>query len=191
MKLIVGLGNPGEKYEKTRHNTGFLTMDIISRQLGIPVTRRAFEALIGKGTVNGEQVVLMKPQTYMNESGRAVGKAAAYYKLDKEKDILIIYDDLDLPVGTIRLRSSGSDGGHNGLKSIIAHLKTRRFNRIRIGIDKSPYIPTIDYVLGKVRREDQQAYQAALETAAEAAVKFIDTPFDRVMNMYNTKEKNG
>ncbi|MCR5066612.1 MAG: aminoacyl-tRNA hydrolase [Erysipelotrichaceae bacterium] len=191
MKLIVGLGNPGEKYENTRHNTGFLTMDIISRQLGIPVTRRAFEALIGKGAVNGEPVVLMKPQTYMNESGRSVGKAAAYYKLDKEKDILIIYDDLDLPVGSIRLRSTGSDGGHNGLKSIIAHLRTRNFNRIRIGIDKNPRIQTIDYVLGKVRREDRPAYQDALERAAEAAVKFIDTPFDRVMNIYNVKEKNG
>lgn len=190
MKLIVGLGNPGEKYEKTRHNTGFLTMDIISRQLGIPVTRKAFEALIGKGMVNGEQVVLMKPQTYMNESGRAVGKAAAYYKLDREKDILIIYDDLDLPVGNIRLRSSGSDGGHNGIKSIISHLSTKRFNRIRVGIDKDPRIPTIDYVLGKVRKEDQSAYQQALEKAADAAIRFVDTPFDKVMNIYNVKEKN-
>ena len=127
----------------------------------------------------------------MNESGRAVGKAVAYYKLDKEKDVLIIYDDLDLPVGSIRLRSSGSDGGHNGLKSIIAHLRTRNFNRIRIGIDKSPRIQTIDYVLGKVRKADQPAYQDALQRAAEAAISFVDTPFDRVMNIYNVKEKNG
>ena len=191
MKMIVGLGNPGTKYADTRHNTGFLTMDIISEKLGVSINRKAFNALIGKTVINGEQVVLMKPQTYMNNSGLAVGKAASYYKLDKEKDILIIYDDLDLPVGSLRLRASGSAGGHNGMKSIIAHLGTNRFPRIRIGISKDPQIPTIDYVLGKVRKEDQADYQAALQKGADAAIRFTDTPFDKVMNMFNVKEKDG
>ena len=118
MKLIVGLGNPGEKYENTRHNTGFLAVDKLADMMNVRIRRKAFSALIEKINVGGEQVVLMKPQTYMNLSGEAVGKAVRYYHLDPEKDILVIYDDLDLPAGKIRLREKGSAGGHNGIKSI-------------------------------------------------------------------------
>ena len=191
MKLIVGLGNPGEQYEHTRHNTGFLVLDKLAEQLRVRINRRAFDALVARTIINGEPVVLMKPQTYMNESGRAVGKAVRYYHLDPADEVLIIYDDLDLPVGTIRIRSNGSAGGHRGIKSIINQLSTDQFDRIRVGIDRDPNIPVIDYVLGKVRKEDSEAYQQALNRAAEAAREYVSQPLDKLMNRYNGREKNG
>ena len=187
MKLIVGLGNPGTRYEMTRHNTGYLIMDLISNSLNIRINREAFRSLIGKGTYKGEQVVLMKPLTYMNNSGEAIMKAARYYKLDVKKDILVIYDDLDLDYGTIRLREKGNAGGHNGMKSIISLLHTNEFCRIRVGIAKNPLIPLIDYVLGKVEKEHLEEWLSAQRKAAEAAVCFINEPFQNVMNRYNQK----
>ena len=187
MKLIVGLGNPTEKYANTRHNTGFLTVDKIADKLNVKVTRKAFDALIGKINYKGEQVILMKPQTFMNESGRAVRKAVNYYHLDVE-DILVIYDDLDLNYGKIRLRESGSSGGHNGIKSIIENIGTQKFKRIRIGIEKKGDV--INYVLGTVEKEKQPLWQDAMTRAANAAIDFIDQPFQKVMNTYN-KETDG
>ena len=189
MKLIVGLGYPGKEYENTRHNTGFKCLDLVSNKLGVSVNRKAFNALIGKTTYKGEQVILMKPQTYMNLSGEAVGKAVRYYHLDAEKDVLVVHDDLDLPVGTVRLRESGSAGGHNGIKSIIAHLGTRQFCRIRVGIGNDKARDTKDYVLSGFYGEDSEKWQQAIETSSDACVDFITDRFQNVMNKYNIKNK--
>lgn len=187
MKLIVGLGNPGQQYEKTRHNTGFLTIDKVAEKMNISFNREAFKSLTAKTVYKGEQVVLMKPQTYMNNSGEAVMRAVNYYKLDAAKDVLIIYDDLDLNYGQIRLRMKGSAGGHNGIKSIISLLHTDQFCRIRIGIQKNPLIPVIDYVLGRVEKEFEEDWTNAQNKAADAAIAFINEPFDTVMNRFNQK----
>lgn len=187
MKLIVGLGNPGDKYAETRHNTGFQTVDLLADKLNINIQRKAFNALTGKAMVRGEQIILMKPQTYMNNSGEAVGKAVRYYHLDPTKDIMVIYDDLDLPVGKLRLREKGSAGGHNGIKSIIAHLGTQDFCRIRVGIDGQYKHNTIDYVLSCFSGEEKELWHQAIEKAAEAAYEFTYDPFQKVMNRHNQR----
>ena len=185
MKLIVGLGNPGEKYADTRHNTGFLAIDNLADKLNVKLNRQAFNAMIGKAVIKGEQVILMKPQTFMNNSGMAVGKAVRYYKLNPAEDVLIMYDDMDLPTGKIRLREKGSAGGHNGIKSIIAHLSSNEFCRIRIGIGHDSG-DTIDYVLGSNYGEERKLWLEAIEKAACAAEEFSSQPFQKVMNKYNT-----
>ncbi len=184
MKLIVGLGNPGEKYADTRHNTGFLAIDRLADKLNVRISRRAFNSLTVKLNVCGEQVILMKPQTYMNNSGEAVGKAVRYYKIDPVKDLLVLYDDMDLPAGRIRLREKGSAGGHNGIKSIIAHLSGRDFCRIRIGIGHDSG-NTIDYVLSSSYGREKEDWLGAIERAACAAEEFMREPFQKVMNKYN------
>ncbi len=190
MKLIVGLGNPGKEYASTRHNAGFLALDILADKLNVDINQKVFNSLVGKTMYKGQQVFLMKPQTYMNNSGEAVRKMVNYYQLDPKEDLLVIYDDLDLSYGQIRLRSKGSSGGHKGMKSIIANISTQEFARIRIGIEKNPFIPTADYVLGKVEKENLPIYKASIEKATLAAIDFIDLPFDKVMNMYNKKEQD-
>lgn len=187
MKLIVGLGNPGRDYAKTRHNTGFMTLDEVASRLNADVNTKKFKALIANVKVKGETVILMKPQTYMNLSGEAVGECARFYNIPVS-DILILVDDLDLPVGKIRLREKGSSGGQNGLKSIISHLGTQDFKRIRIGIGKDPLMLTADYVLGKFSKADRELFEAARDKAASAAIEFIDHPFADVMNKYNQKD---
>ncbi len=186
MKMIVGLGNPGKSYEQTRHNSGFMVMDEILHKVSAPSMVRKFKAKVASVTIGNEQVLLMKPETYMNLSGEAVAEAARFYKIEP-KDILVIFDDLDLPVGKVRLREKGSAGGQNGMKSIILHLHTQEFPRIRIGIDKNPMIPTVDYVLGKVEKEKRPLHKKALEHAANAAIDFVSKPFIDVMNLYNKK----
>jgi len=188
MKLIVGLGNPGREYKNTRHNAGFLALDILADKLNVKMNRKAFNSTIGKTMYKGQQVLLMKPQTYMNNSGEAVRKAINYYQLNPQEDLIVIYDDLDLCYGQIRLRAKGSAGGDKGMKSIIANITTQEFPRIRIGIEKNPFILTSDYVLGRVEKENLPAYKSAVEKAALAAIDFIDLPFNKVMNMYNKKE---
>ncbi len=190
MKLIVGLGNPGQEYSNTRHNAGFLALDILADKLNVDINRKVFKSLIGKTMYKGQQVLLMKPQTYMNLSGEAVRRVVNYYQLDPQEDLLVIYDDLDIGYGQIRLRTKGSSGGHKGMKSIIANIATQEFPRIRIGIEKNPFIPTADYVLGKVEKEKLPLFKSAVEKAALAAIDFIDLPFDKVMNMYNKKEQD-
>ena len=185
MKLIVGLGNPGSKYENTRHNSGFLAVDDLANKLNVSVNRQAFNSLIGKLDHNGEKVILMKPQTYMNNSGLAVGKAVRYYHLDPQKDLIVVYDDLDLPVGKLRLREKGSAGGHNGIKSIISHLGTSEFNRIRIGIGSDKRGDTIDYVLGTFAPEEKKLWLETIATAGDALKETLDSPFQKVMNKYN------
>lgn len=189
MKLIVGLGNPGKEYENTRHNTGFLAMDELASLLNVSIKKRTFNALTEKVNVRGEQIVLMKPQTYMNNSGEAVGKAVRYYHLDPTKDVLVIYDDLDLPAGKIRLREKGSAGGHNGIKSIIAHLGTDSFCRIRVGIGSENKHDTIDFVLGTSGGEEKKAWLEAISRAAQAGKEYMTEPFQSVMNKYNRGEK--
>lgn len=186
MKLIVGLGNPGKEYENTRHNSGFCVMDAIAEDLHESITTKKFKALTCVTRINGEQVLLMKPQTYMNNSGEAVIEAVKFYHIEP-KDILVIYDDLDLPVGKIRLREKGSAGGQNGMKSIINHLHTQEFNRIRVGIGKDARVPVVDWVLGKVRKEDQEEYRKAIEEARDAAMYSMNHSFIDTMSKFNRK----
>lgn len=186
MKLIVGLGNPGREYEDTRHNTGFKVMDLIARELHVDINMDKFKGLYAKTSVKGESVILLKPQTFMNLSGASVRAVMDFFKIDKE-DILVIYDDLDLPIGKIRLRQKGSAGGQNGIKNIIQHLGSQEFNRIRVGIGKDDRIPTVDYVLGKVRKEEIQEYEEALVDAKNAAIDAITNDFDVTMNRFNKK----
>lgn len=186
MKLIVGLGNPGKEYEKTRHNTGFLVIDEIASELGVSLTTKKFKACICKCNYKNESIILMKPSTYMNLSGEAVIEAVKFYRLDPS-DIIVIYDDLDLPVGKIRLREKGSAGGQNGMKNIISHLHTQEFDRIRVGIGKDTHIPTVDYVLGKTKKEDLPAYENALKEAKDAVLYAIENDFSKAMCKFNKK----
>lgn len=184
MKLIVGLGNPGKEYEKTRHNAGFMCIDEVANKLNFSFNTKKFKALLATGMVNGEKVVLMKPQTYMNLSGEAVGECVRYFNMDVQ-DICVLVDDLDLPVGKIRLREKGSSGGQNGLKNIISHLGTQEFKRIRIGIGSNKMMDSKDYVLGKISKEDAELFNDAITRAANAAIDFISRPFNRVMGDFN------
>ena len=186
MKLIVGLGNPGKEYENTRHNAGFMVMDELAKALNCTIDSKKFKALITTTKYKGETILLMKPQTYMNLSGEALGEAMRFYKIDA-KDILVIYDDLDLAVGKIRLRQKGSAGGHNGVKNIIQHIHTQEFNRIRVGIDKDAKIPVINWVLSKFRKEEQDALNESIVNAAKAAIYHIDHSFVDTMSAFNKK----
>ncbi|HEX7065158.1 MAG TPA: aminoacyl-tRNA hydrolase [Bacillales bacterium] len=186
MKVIVGLGNPGFQYEKTRHNVGFMVLDELSKRLGIPVKKKKFNAVFGMGTLQGEKIVLVKPLTYMNASGEAVRPLLDYYNAAAD-DLVVVYDDLDLPAGKIRLRQKGGTGGHNGMKSIVAHLGTKEFKRIRIGIGRpeSPGIGVIDYVLKPFSKKEKPAVSESIDRAAESCEKWLNTPFLEVMNEYN------
>ncbi|WP_413309811.1 aminoacyl-tRNA hydrolase [Bacillus sp. 1P10SD] len=185
MKCIVGLGNPGKQYDQTRHNIGFEVIDELSHQFSIPLTQSKFKGLYGMGVYKGEKVLLLKPLTYMNLSGESIRAVMDYYQIDLE-DLLVIYDDLDLPVGKIRLRQKGSPGGHNGIKSTVAHLGTQQFNRIRIGIDRpTPGMSVPDYVLGRFRSEETPLTQEAVKKSAAACEAWLEKPFLQVMNEYN------
>lgn len=184
MKLIVGLGNPGKKFEQTRHNVGFMAIDELSKELGISVDQKKFQGVYGKGVVNGETVYLLKPQTYMNLSGESVRPLMEYFNIDVE-DLLVIYDDLDLPTGKVRLRQKGSAGGHNGMKSIITHVHTQDFKRVRIGIDRSSRHSVIDYVLKPFSKEEAEPIQDAIERTVKACKAWTTNAFPEVMNKYN------
>jgi len=187
MKMIVGLGNPGKQYEQTRHNIGFMVIDELSSSFNIPLTQAKFKGIYGLGVYNGTKVLLLKPLTYMNLSGESIRAVLDYYQIELE-DLLVIYDDLDLPVGKIRLRQKGSSGGHNGIKSTVAHLGTQEFNRIRIGIDRpQPGMSVPDYVLGKFRPEERVLVQEAVRKSADACEAWLKKPFIQVMNEYNVK----
>mgnify|MGYP003318974964 CR=1 FL=1 len=186
MKLIVGLGNPGKEYESTRHNIGFMTIDQIANKLGSLTFKEDFFGAYSKLTINNENVILFKPYTYMNDSGRAVRAIVDFYKIDID-DILIIHDDLDLPTGQIRLRKDGGSGGHNGIKSIISNLNSESFKRLRIGIDKDKNNNIINYVLGKFSKEESEIIKNSLIAAAEACILWPSTTFEIVMSKYNKK----
>lgn len=184
--LVVGLGNPGEKYENTRHNVGFLTVDELAERARVPVQKLKHRALTNTLEVGGVKVLLMKPVTYMNLSGEAVRPAADFYKIPPEH-IIVISDDTALDVGKLRIRKSGSAGGHNGLKSIIQHLGTDQFPRIRVGVGKKPHpdYDLADWVLGKFQGEDQKGIAAAVERCADAVECYIKEGPDRAMNKFN------
>ena len=183
MKLIVGLGNPGKKYEHTRHNMGFDVVDLFSKLAQIDIDKDAFKGLVGRGKVFDEDVYLLKPQTFMNLSGESVREIVSYFKIPKE-DIIVIYDDLDLEPGKIRLRLSGSSGGHRGIQNIIEQLGTEYIKRIRIGIGKPTY-DTIDYVLGKPLKEEQVLIDEAIKKAVDALKEILKNNFDSAMNKFN------
>ena len=184
--LLVGLGNPGDQYEHTRHNVGFLVADELAERSHVPVQRLKFRALTNTVTVGDQKVLLMKPVTYMNLSGEAVREAAAFYKIPPEH-ILVISDEVALAPGKLRVRRSGSAGGHNGLKNIIAHLGTDQFPRIRLGVGQKPHpdYDMADWVLGKFQGEDKKAVEAAVKKAADAAECLIREGVDKAMNQYN------
>ena len=184
--LLVCLGNPGDQYENTRHNVGFMVADELAERHNIPVQRLKFRALTNTITVGDQKVLLMKPVTYMNLSGEAVHEAAAFYKIPPEH-ILVISDEVALAPGKIRVRRSGSAGGHNGLKNIIAHLGTDQFPRIRLGVGQKPHpdYDMADWVLGKFQGEDKRAVESAVKKAADAAECLIREGVDKAMNQYN------
>lgn len=184
MKLIIGLGNPGKEYEKTRHNVGFMVMDCLEELFKVQISNKKFKGEYVKFKYKGEDIILLKPLTYMNASGESVIQVMNFFKIDV-KDILVIYDDLDMPVGKLRLRESGSAGGHNGIKSIIAHVGTQKFKRIRVGIDRHPRIPVVDYVLGKFPKDDIPHIEEGLKQATKAVEMFLDKDFTAAMNAFN------
>ena len=184
--LVVFLGNPGPKYSGTRHNAGFMTADAAEKRFGVPINRSRFKALTASCEINGEKVLFMKPQTYMNLSGEAVGQAAAFYHLPADH-VLVISDEMSLPVGKIRIRPKGSAGGHNGLKSIISSLGTDEFPRIRLGVGAPPHpdYDVKDWVLSVFRDQDAEAIAHAAEQAAEAVETYIKFGSEKAMNKYN------
>lgn len=184
MKLIVGLGNPGKEYEGTRHNCGFMVIDKLAEKLNVNVDQNKFKGIYVKFKHHGEDIILLKPQTYMNLSGESVIATMQFFKIDKE-DLLVIYDDLDMPVGKLRLRKTGSAGGHNGIKNIIAHLNSQDFKRIRVGIDRHKYMKVVDYVLSGFSKLEMEAITQGIENAADAIIDYLDHDFDYIMNRYN------
>ncbi|MGJ7923172.1 aminoacyl-tRNA hydrolase [Neobacillus sp. LXY-4] len=185
MKLIVGLGNPGKQYENTRHNIGFKVIDKLSEQLGIQLDQAKHKGIYGMATIGGEKICLLKPLTYMNLSGESIRAVMDYYQIETE-EVVVIYDDLDLPVGRIRLRQKGSAGGHNGIKSTIAHLGTENFNRIRVGIDRPKNgMKVTDYVLGRFTKEEEIAMADVIQKCVAASEQWLKQPFLQVMNEFN------
>lgn len=185
MYVIVGLGNPGNQYSATRHNVGFVTMDFMAERLSIKINKNKHKALIGECEISGEKVLLVKPQTFMNLSGESVLDIFEWYKL-KPSQLIVIYDDIDLPVGKIRIRPAGSGGSHNGMKSIIHLLKNQDFTRIRIGVGKQPdYMDLADYVLSKFKPEEVEPMEDSVRRAAFAVEEIIKNGLQNTMNKYN------
>ena len=184
--LIVGLGNPGKEYERSRHNCGFRALDILAGKLNAKVDKLKFQGLYTQTTYNGIKLYLLKPQTYMNLSGESVGEAARFYKVPADH-VLVISDDVSLPVGKLRIRQSGSAGGHNGLKNIILHLGTDAFPRIKVGVGMPdhPEHEMVDWVIGKPQGEEAKTLRAALDRAADAALTVITDGAARAMNKFN------
>ena len=186
MYLIVGLGNPTEKYSKTRHNAGFDTVDVLAEKWNIKLKKSVFHALVGKGMIGREKVLLVKPLTFMNLSGNAVRAVSRFYRIDPEKDLIVIYDDSDLEEGQLRLRKKGSAGSQNGMKSVISSLGTESFSRIRIGIGHRPeQMDMVDYVLGRFDKETRKIMEEAFVKAADAAADIIENGMDHAMNQFN------
>ncbi|WP_035212063.1 aminoacyl-tRNA hydrolase [Alkalicoccus chagannorensis] len=185
MKVVVGLGNPGQQYDRTRHNIGFDAVDRLQDKWTFDFDEKKFKGVYGVERHGTEKIFVLKPMTYMNLSGESVGRLMSYFDIGPE-DLVVIYDDLDLEPGQIRLRQKGGHGGHNGIKSIMEHLGTKEFNRIRIGIGRPPSgTPVTDYVLGRFSPEDQEKAAASIDKAAEAVDAWKDEPFLQVMNKFN------
>ncbi|NLK71843.1 MAG: aminoacyl-tRNA hydrolase [Clostridiales bacterium] len=184
MYIIVGLGNPGKKYENTRHNIGFITLDHIAEKNNIKINKIKHKALLGEGTIGNEKVLLVKPQTFMNLSGNSIKEIVDYYKESLDK-LIVIYDDIDVEVGKIRIRKKGSAGTHNGMRSIIYNLVSDDFPRIRIGIGKDPARELSNYVLDSFHKEEINAMRKAVEAAAAAVETWLAEGIDKAMNEYN------
>lgn len=186
MYIIAGLGNPGREYENTRHNAGFASLDALAKWHGIELTTRKFQALVGSGYIDGQKVLLVKPQTYMNLSGESLRAACDFFKVDPEQELIVIYDDISLAPGQLRVRKKGSAGGHNGIKSIIAQLGTQNFLRVKVGVGEKPAgWDLADYVLGHFSKEEQEVMEEAFSRAADAAADLLTEDVERVMNQYN------
>lgn len=189
MYIIAGLGNPGKQYEHTRHNTGFDAIDCLAGKYGISFGMKKFRGLCGTGAIEGQKVLLLKPQTYMNLSGESIREACAFYKIDPEEELIVMYDDISLAPGQLRIRKKGSAGGHNGIKNIIAQLGTQVFKRIKIGVGEKPAeYDLVDYVLGHFSKEDRAGMEEAFEDAARAAAMLVYEEPDVVMNRFNVKK---
>ena len=190
MFVIVGLGNPTLQYEGTRHNVGFDVIDRLADKYNITVETRKSRALIGKGIIEGKKVIFAKPQTYMNLSGESVRSLTDYYKIDEDQELLVIYDDVSLGVGQLRIRKKGSAGGHNGIKNIISHLDTDVFVRIKIGVGEKPKrMDLADYVLSRFSKDEREEMEAGYEKAVRAAAMILNGETDAAMNEYNRKVK--
>ena len=189
MYIIAGLGNPGKQYEGTRHNAGFMTIDALADRYNIEVKERAFKALTGKGVIEGQRVLLLKPQTYMNLSGESVRAAMDFYKEDLDH-FFVIFDDISLEPGQLRIRKKGSAGGHNGIKNIIAHLGTQDFARIKVGVGEKPsQMDLADYVLSHFSKGEREMMEQACKDSAAAAVAMMTDGIDEAMNRYNGAAK--
>ena len=187
MHIIVGLGNPGKKYANTRHNLGYITVEQLADRFGIKIEKSKFKSLVGEGNIAGQKVLLMKPETYMNNSGEAVRAAMEFYKIDPE-NLLIVYDDLDIPLGKIRIRSAGSAGTHNGMRSVIRLLGEDGFPRIRIGIGTDKNTGNlVDYVIGGFTKEEVAPLENACLEAVDAIICYLENGIEIAMNRYNKR----
>ncbi len=190
MFLIVGLGNPGKKYENTRHNAGYKVIDALADKYGISVKEKKFKGLCGTGAIEGQKVLLLKPETYMNASGESVREAMDFYKLDPESEMLVIFDDISLEPGNMRIRLKGSAGGHNGIKSLIAHTGTQGFMRIKVGVGEKPKEWDLaDYVLGNFSGEDEGKIKEIMPDIIRAVTLILQDNAPQAMNDYNAKKQ--
>ena len=190
MFIIAGLGNPERQYEGTRHNAGFDVIDRIAEKYNIAVDTKKHRAYIGKGIIDGQKVILAKPQTYMNLSGESIRSLVDYYKIDEENELLVVYDDISLDVGRLRIRAKGSAGGHNGIKNIIAHLGTQVFPRIKVGVGEKPKgYDLADYVLGHFSKAERERMEEGYDHAVRAAEMIVSGQLSEAMNEFNRKKK--
>lgn len=188
MYIIAGLGNPGSKYAHTRHNVGFDTVEYLADYYGIDIETKKFQALVGQGVIEGNKVLLVKPQTYMNLSGESLREVVNFYKIDPEEELIVIYDDISLNPGQLRLRGKGSAGGHNGIKNIIQQLGTQTFKRIKVGVGEKPEgYDLADYVLGHFSGEELAIMKESLEKVCGAVELMLEGDVDAAMNQYNKK----
>ena len=190
MFIIAGLGNPDRQYEGTRHNAGFDVIDRIAEKYNIAVDTKKHRAYIGKGIIDGQKVILAKPQTYMNLSGESIRSLVDYYKIDEENELLVVYEDISLDVGQLRIRAKGSAGGHNGIKNIIAHLGTQVFPRIKVGVGEKPKgYDLADYVLGHFSKAEREQMEEGYDNAVRAAEMIVSGQLNEAMNEFNRKKK--
>ena len=184
--MVVGLGNPGDKYAKTRHNVGFGAIEVLCKKYAVSCDRAKFHALCGEAVIDGKKVLLVMPQTFMNNSGEAVKAAADYYKIPPER-IIVIYDDINFEPGVVRIREKGSDGGHNGMKSIISHLSSNNYPRIRVGVGKKPHpeYDLADWVLGEFKGEDREKLLSALDKVPDMVTLMVQGKFQEAMGRFN------
>jgi len=187
MYIITGLGNVGNEYDKTRHNVGFDTVNYLAEKFDVKLNKLKFNSVYGEMNINGEKVLLVKPVTYMNRSGLAVSEIMNYYKVPVE-NLIVIYDDIDIPVGTLRIRPNGSAGTHNGMRSIINSIKNENFPRVRIGIGRNPDMDLADYVLQRFSKDDREKVEDIIKSAGDACVEIIKENFESAMQKYNIKK---